>query len=849
MRPRQQTSPNDPFARNRRKTGPDETGTNAVLVRFGLVALAVLVIGIACAVMFGGEEPVDEDFDNEALQEPFFLLSKAYSYYETDNAKAAAYFRKAAEKGEPEAMYRLAGLYAAGDGLPHDNEQALNWYLKAAGLGDVEAQKDLASLYALGLGTPKNWAEAERWLCAAAEQGDAEAMCRLGDLYAAGGDGLKQDMVQALAWYRKAAEQGSRTAKCRIGVMLFQGDGVPEDRAKALELFREAAREGEPTAQFNLGIIHYNGYGVDKDIHEAARWFEKAANGRHQMARAAMQRQDIATAHQENLKAEEEARYRAIVEPLMQRARKGEAKAQFGLGAAYYYGMYGLPRDKAQAALWYGKAAEQNHPKALRNLPKMYDEGDGIPQDRAQAAFWYRKAAEYNIPGSRKILAERYYAGDGIPRDTKQAVHWYRLLAEESEDPGISGMYLRKIGKIYAEGDGMPRNEKQAVALLSEAALLGDEESPLLLARLYAAGKGLPPDKGRAILWLHWAASDFNRKAMLELERIYAEGDGVPRNTWLATAWCREVCERSDRQCTQARDMLHTLDAEAAIPKKYEHAMSRLLWMRMALAKSELLQACGKTSKTEQGKIRIARIATRLESDISTVINDLTRLKEGKDELPPQLKALIEADSARAAEICRELAFVLGRLAAEGDGMERDPGLSLYYYRRSLKLGNSKARAVLQHHLPDIASAPDGKKAAGPGKNGKAEQPAQGPAGAEAQRLLAKGRACWIGDGVPQNRTQAVSWFRKALEQGSAEAARILARCSFFGEGTEESDAETLYCLLMYKALRDTDGPLPEAEQALKRCCEIQLPNAVIQDVRQRWLKDLADIRLRMTAG
>ena len=79
--------------------------------------------------------------------------------------------------------------------------------------------------------------------------------------------------------------------------------------------------------------------------------------------------------------------------------------------------------------------------------------------------------------------------------------------------------------------------------------------------------------------------------------------------------------------------------------------------------------------------------------------------------------------------------------------------------------------------------------------------------------------------------------------------ARILARCSFFGEGTEESDAETLYCLLMYKALRDTDGPLPEAEQALKRCCEIQLPNAVIQDVRQRWLKDLADIRLRMTAG
>lgn len=847
MRPRQPSSLNDLFARNRRKTGPGKQSPDTVRFRTALAVLVIAVIGIAFLLM-PREEPVDEDFDNEALQEPFFLLSKAHSYYGTDNAKAAAYFRKAAEKGEPEAMYHLAGLYAAGDGLPHDNEQALNWYLKAAGRGHVEAQKDLASLYALGLGTPKNRAEAERWLRAAAEQSDTEAMCRLGDLYAADGDGLTPDMAQALAWYRKAVELGSREAQCRIGVMYFQGKGVPEDRAKALKLFREAARVGEPTAQFNLGVIHYNGYGVDRDVHEAARWFEEAATVGQEMARAAMRRQDIAAAHQENLRAEEEARHRAILDPLTQRAREGEANAQFALGAAYYYGQHGLPCDKAQAALWYGKAAEQNHLKALRNLPRMYDEGDGIPQDRAQAAYWYRKAAEQNVPGSRKILAERYAAGDGIPRDMKQAVYWYSLLAEDSENPEISGMYLRKIGKIYAEGDGMPRNVKQAVALLSEAALLGDEESPILLARLYVADKGLPPDTGEAILWLHWAAADFNRKAMLELERIYAEGDGVPRNAWLATAWCRKVCERSDRQCTQARDMLHTLDAEAAIPQKYEHAMSMLLWMRMALAKSELLQACGETSKTEQGKVRIARIATRLESDISTVINDLTRLKEDKDELPAQLKALLEADFAKAAEIRRDLAFALGRLAAEGDGMERDPGLSLYYYRRSLKLGNNKARAVLQRHLPDIASAPDGKKAAGPGKNGKAEQPAQGPAGAEAQRLLAKGRACWTGDGVPQNRTQAVSWFRKALEQGSAEAARILARCSFFGEGTEESDAETLYCLLMFAALRDTDGPSPEAEQALKRCCEIELPNAVIQDVRQRWLKDLADIRLRMAA-
>ena len=42
---------------------------------------------------------------------------------------------------------------------------------------------------------------------------------------------------------------------------------------------------------------------------------------------------------------------------------------------------------------------------------------------------------------------------------------------------------------------------------------------------------------------------------------------------------------------------------------------------------------------------------------------------------------------------------------------------------------------------------------------------------------------CRTGDGVPQDFTQAAFWYRKAAEQGHAEAQNDLGRCYFFGQG------------------------------------------------------------------
>ena len=76
-----------------------------------------------------------------------------------------------------------------------------------------------------------------------------------------------------------------------------------------------------------------------------------------------------------------------------------------------------MPRDYAEAALWYRKAADQGDANAQFHLGLMYFRGSGVPQDYAEAAAWYRKAADQ---GQADALASLRYMptfGQGVQKD------------------------------------------------------------------------------------------------------------------------------------------------------------------------------------------------------------------------------------------------------------------------------------------------------------------------------------------------------------------------------------------------------------------------------------------------
>jgi len=92
-----------------------------------------------------------------------------------DMTQARLWTQRAAQGGDPAAMYNLASYLYAGDGGPKDAAGAVEWFRKAAERGVVNSQFNLAQLYETGHGVPKNLAEAYKWYLVAAAAGDPES--------------------------------------------------------------------------------------------------------------------------------------------------------------------------------------------------------------------------------------------------------------------------------------------------------------------------------------------------------------------------------------------------------------------------------------------------------------------------------------------------------------------------------------------------------------------------------------------------------------------------------------------------------------------------------------------------
>lgn len=200
---------------------------------------------------------------------------RLYAASLTDRGEAARWLQWAAEGGDVEAMRELAKAYDSGTGVMKDQAVATTWYRKAADKGDAFA------LYRLGL-LGSDAASVQR----AAEAGIPEAMLKAGEL------------TGNPEWYKKAADAGSVKGWTRLGVAnsdsaLLEraakaGDpeakmhlGLIEQKRKrykpAYQLFLESANAGYGPAMMHVGDCHMNAIGTWRSEVDAVNWYRKAA--------------------------------------------------------------------------------------------------------------------------------------------------------------------------------------------------------------------------------------------------------------------------------------------------------------------------------------------------------------------------------------------------------------------------------------------------------------------------------------------------------------------------------------------------------------------------------------------
>ena len=283
--------------------------------------------------------------------------------------------------GDVESAFRLADVYQNGYGaVYHNPARAAAWYKFAAERGHAELQLRLGRIFLHGASARRL---GEKWERTAR---DEEMAAATAEAIFAATPKIERDTTQALFWLEKAGRQGLNEAWALTGMIFLDGVGVEKDFERARQYFLMAADHDQASAQFGLGEIYYRGLGVEPNLELGADWYQKAADLGHTRAQIA-----IATIYLSGKGRD--------IDPERAAFYMGRAGEAGDASAAYSYGRMRLngeggPVDVDCAETYLRRAAKAGYVPAIRALAAFYSQGGLVPPDLREAANWYRVLAE-----------------------------------------------------------------------------------------------------------------------------------------------------------------------------------------------------------------------------------------------------------------------------------------------------------------------------------------------------------------------------------------------------------------------------------------------------------------------
>ncbi len=224
--------------------------------------------GLLAAALFGSAEralALDEKvFDDKtgvrAESNPWEVFQFGYSAYKNGHKdQAAEAYRYASENGQIGATWKLARMYAEGDGVARDDYEAFKFFSEIAEQdvqsGSPEESYVSDALVALGgylkEGIPGSPVEAnafaaqEYYMRAAANYRNPNAQYEMGKMFLNGEGGVKASVRQAGRWFQLAAEKGHAGAQATLGNLLFQSGKV----VRGLAMMTAALERASPNDQ------------------------------------------------------------------------------------------------------------------------------------------------------------------------------------------------------------------------------------------------------------------------------------------------------------------------------------------------------------------------------------------------------------------------------------------------------------------------------------------------------------------------------------------------------------------------------------------------------------------------
>ena len=235
--------------------------TSSRTIGIVLFGLAVVLPGSRIGAFEGADGASIEKAPLQTFQNPRAALKAGLEGFRSGDANSAVEALKyAAAGGETLARWKLAKMYANGDGVPRDDIKAYDYFSQIVTSYDEDNpdRRDLSmvssafvamGVYNLnGIANSKVRPDPQRALemfrFAATNFGDANAQYNLARMHLDGA-GVDKDSREAARWLFLAADKGHLQAQALLGQLLFAGrEGVQPQRARGLmwlTLAREAA--------------------------------------------------------------------------------------------------------------------------------------------------------------------------------------------------------------------------------------------------------------------------------------------------------------------------------------------------------------------------------------------------------------------------------------------------------------------------------------------------------------------------------------------------------------------------------------------------------------------------------
>jgi TPR repeat protein len=162
-----------------------------------------------------------------------------------DPTEGSRLLTAASEAGYTPAMVDYARILLNGTaGVPADAAKAAFWFRRAADLGNANGMAGLGSLYQQGKGVEADLTKAVMWYTRGADRGSAVAMSDLGLLHVQG-KGVERNEATAVALFRKSAALGNSIAMNNLAWMLQLGRGVDrKNPAEAADFMMRSLERG-----------------------------------------------------------------------------------------------------------------------------------------------------------------------------------------------------------------------------------------------------------------------------------------------------------------------------------------------------------------------------------------------------------------------------------------------------------------------------------------------------------------------------------------------------------------------------------------------------------------------------